>query len=348
MFKKSFIFLLLTVIISLFITGCGLLPEEEVREEPELIEPPEPSIATEIVERESIAEEISGLGRVAASQEAELYFNQSGRVSDIYVRRNEVVEEGQRLAQLDLDELEFEHQLALLDLEREKLRLQQQEQLVGSQISQLDWELEQLNYQQTKLQVEKMEETIEAATIDAPFDGRITSISMSATDEVREYEDVITVADPDELILYMRVSAEEQQDIVPGLEAEVQIDDNLWVEGEVIEVPSVTAEIAPGEPDRRIRIQLVNQEKIAEEHGIPVDEQLSYDSLIQARIIMQRKEDALVLPQSAVREYGDRTFVRVIDEDGIRREVDVELGLETGKRVEIVDGLEEGDEVIAR
>ena len=54
-----------------------------------------------------------------------------------------------------------------------------------------------------------------------------------------------------------------------------------------------------------------------------------------------------LITSAALREFSGRTYVRVLT-DGVRREVDVRTGIHTGTRVEIVDGLEEGELVIGK
>ena len=74
---------------------------------------------------------------------------------------------------------------------------------------------------------------------------------------------------------------------------------------------------------------------------------MRYNALLPTAIIIQEKEDALLLPPAAIREYGNRTFVLVKDGD-YRREIDVKLGIQTDTKVEILEGLEEGQEIITR
>jgi multidrug efflux pump subunit AcrA (membrane-fusion protein) len=54
----------------------------------------------------------------------------------------------------------------------------------------------------------------------------------------------------------------------------------------------------------------------------------------------------LWLPPDAIRTAGGRTFVIINSEAGPKR-VDVELGLQTRDRVEIVSGLDEGQVVVS-
>ncbi len=63
-------------------------------------------------------------------------------------------------------------------------------------------------------------------------------------------------------------------------------------------------------------------------------------------IVLEEKDDALWLPLDAIRSYQNRHFVIVQDGDRQRR-VDVELGIQGQDQVEILEGLEEGQVVVA-
>jgi multidrug efflux pump subunit AcrA (membrane-fusion protein) len=67
---------------------------------------------------------------------------------------------------------------------------------------------------------------------------------------------------------------------------------------------------------------------------------------VMLTIILEQKEGALWLPPQAVRDFDGRRFVIVQDPGGQRR-VDVIVGIESDERVEILEGLNEGDVVIA-
>jgi multidrug efflux pump subunit AcrA (membrane-fusion protein) len=62
-------------------------------------------------------------------------------------------------------------------------------------------------------------------------------------------------------------------------------------------------------------------------------------------IELEKREDVLWLPLAALRTFQGRDFVLIQDGE-IQRRVDVQLGLKSQDRVEILDGLSEGQVVI--
>jgi multidrug efflux pump subunit AcrA (membrane-fusion protein) len=66
---------------------------------------------------------------------------------------------------------------------------------------------------------------------------------------------------------------------------------------------------------------------------------------VTVTVQLANKEAILWLPPDAIRKAGGRTFVIINGETGPER-VDIEIGLQTRDRVEIVSGLEEGQVVV--
>jgi multidrug efflux pump subunit AcrA (membrane-fusion protein) len=61
---------------------------------------------------------------------------------------------------------------------------------------------------------------------------------------------------------------------------------------------------------------------------------------------VEHKQDVLWLPPQAVRKFEGREFV-VVQDGEVQRRVDVKIGVESTDRVEIEEGLSEGQVVIA-
>jgi multidrug efflux pump subunit AcrA (membrane-fusion protein) len=64
-------------------------------------------------------------------------------------------------------------------------------------------------------------------------------------------------------------------------------------------------------------------------------------------VTLQRKDNVLWLPPQAIRTFQGRQFV-VVDEGNRQRRVDVKLGIQGPDRIEIVDGLKEGQKVVGQ
>jgi macrolide-specific efflux system membrane fusion protein len=69
---------------------------------------------------------------------------------------------------------------------------------------------------------------------------------------------------------------------------------------------------------------------------------------LSLNIIVNRKENAIVIPLSALRSIGARQYVQVIEADGSKREVDIEVGQQTSTQAEILKGLTPGQKVVGR
>ena len=65
-------------------------------------------------------------------------------------------------------------------------------------------------------------------------------------------------------------------------------------------------------------------------------------------MITARKENALYLPNECIRNAGDKNYVYVVTDEGLRDVVWVTTGLKGDGVTEIVEGLKEGDKVIRR
>jgi multidrug efflux pump subunit AcrA (membrane-fusion protein) len=63
--------------------------------------------------------------------------------------------------------------------------------------------------------------------------------------------------------------------------------------------------------------------------------------------LLERKSDVLWLPPQAIRTFEGRRFV-VVQDGAAQRRVDVKIGIEGADRLEIGEGLSEGQTVIGQ
>ena len=67
-----------------------------------------------------------------------------------------------------------------------------------------------------------------------------------------------------------------------------------------------------------------------------------------AEIIIAEKKDVLVIPERLVTFANDSTFVDVKDSTGVVSQLPIEVGLSDGISIEVVAGLEEGQEIVEK
>jgi HlyD family secretion protein len=72
--------------------------------------------------------------------------------------------------------------------------------------------------------------------------------------------------------------------------------------------------------------------------------QLGMNARVQ--IVVQRKDDVLLVPTQAIRTVGKRRFVEYMD-GNVKRSRNVEIGISTDVDTEIVSGLDEGMSILA-
>ena len=86
--------------------------------------PPVPVKPMYTVQRGTVIDSLSFTGRVAPVIEEELFFREGGRAKRVYVERNDMVEAGTLLAELENDDLVRQLQQAEIQLETDQLNLQ--------------------------------------------------------------------------------------------------------------------------------------------------------------------------------------------------------------------------------
>ncbi len=323
--------------LSLCLSACGLLPRENAPEAPTLPEPPSVSASvTYPVERFDLYEQVEGVAVVTPVRQTELYFTTTGRITEMSVAEGSAAAAGSVLARLDSRDLRYRLGQAEIDLEIARLRLEQARVTAPGQI---ETKIKELELGKQELAVANLRDLVERTVIRAPYAGVASGLRYDVGDTAEEYDTVMEILDPRELELQMRVSVDEFQLIQAGQRASVEVVRDEWQPATVARaVHRVVSADTDGRRDEYVvHLKLARQPK----------EALSMDARLSARIIQAEHLAALAIPLAALREFRERTYVRVL-EGAVRREVDVKVGIRTSTQAEIVEGLAEGDLVIGR
>ncbi|MDE0140457.1 MAG: efflux RND transporter periplasmic adaptor subunit [Caldilineaceae bacterium] len=380
--KKSttlLIFCLLLMAGSL--AGCEQLPGD-VLVTPTPIPTPVPlPKAVHRIERGDIVDSVTLLGMVDSLRRVNLSFRIGGRLNAFLVEPGELVEAGQLLAELDVGFMP--HELAKAEKQLEIARLRVEAALGAKELAlaqaQTALDMERLTLEQgrggageadlarmelavaaaeTKLallaeqhdreialyqaeaelkaiDVEMLRDRIGQAQLLAPFDGVVRYTDGEAGQLVAEYAPVMGLAAPDALEIRSSGPGEEA---LPKLRIgqSVTILFRDYPQREVIgQLMQVST---PGAADEGLPIRV--------EFAAP-ELELEIGALADLRIVVERKEDILTIPNAAIHSYFNRRYA-LVKEGESTIEVDISLGVTDGERTEVLAGLEEDEEVFER
>lgn len=363
------------------LAGCEQLPGD-VLVTPTPIPTPVPlPKAVHRIERGDIVDSVTLLGMVDSLQRVNLSFRIGGRLNAFLVEPGELVEAGQLLAELDVGFLP--HELAKAEKQLEIARLRVQTALGAKELSlaqaQASLDMQRLTLEQgrggageadlarmelavaaaeTKLallaeqhdreialyqaeaelkaiDVEMLRDRIGQAQLLAPFDGVVRYTDGEAGQLVAEYAPVMGLAAPDALEIRSSGPGEEA---LPKLRIGQSVT-ILFRDYPQIEVTGQLIQVSlPGGADEGLPIRV---EFVAPEL------ELEIGTLADLRIVVERKENILTIPNVAIHSYFNRRYA-LVREGESTIEVDISLGVTDGERTEVLAGLEEDEEVFER
>jgi len=181
------------------------------------------------------------------------------------------------------------------------------------------------------------EDGISAIALRTPFDGIVEEVFVSRGERVQGGDRMFVVADTSRL--WVRAQVHEKQ----------------WTTLQVAEGQEVRV-IAPGAEEHRTKatINHIGATVDATSRSVPIVADLENDDahykpgmFVWVELPQGEPHEAAAVPVAAVMRHEGKPFVFVPAADGFRR-VDVVTGLESDDVVEIVRGLEPGQDVVSR
>jgi HlyD family secretion protein len=191
---------------------------------------------------------------------------------------------------------------------------------------------------QAQAQLDLAQIRLDDTTLTAPFDGVVARINVAPGEQVAQGP-VLTLIDVSRFKVTVTVDEVDVARVAPGQDVEVLID--------ALGPPPQIGRV------QRIAPQATNERNVTayevELEVAPGDRPLRSGMTATATIITAKRENALSVPVQAVREENGVTVVDVVVNDNGRTTLvtqPVETGIRTGDRIEIINGLNEGQQVL--
>ena len=196
----------------------------------------------------------------------------------------------------------------------------------------------------SQLSVERLEGLLAERQIVAPFDCVVLRSSMRPGQQVDAFSVAFVVGDPGELVIRSPLEYETSSLLTKSTEVNLFIDVNSTEPHKVDFLPNFL-------PIRSEENQAVVQRSSSNDYiffALPQDipqADLPVGQSVFLTVILGRKDNVLLLPPSAVREYKGLMFVIVQDGEKRRRVEINKVGLRAADKWEIDADLQEGEKV---
>ena len=321
---------------SLLLNGCGQAgaSNQSAAQEPEVVRIP---VATEQVQRGAITSSFRTTATLEAREETDVISKANGIVEQLYVEEGDYVEAGQLLASLRDDE--YRIQLAQAEAElnsiQQELRrvkdMAERDMISADAYDKLRFQADLLKarYDMAKLNLAETE-------IRAPIAGFIATRYAKTGNMISQYQaqKLFHIVALDELQGNVHLPERELQFVAVGQTAELQVS--------AMPGKTLTATIDRISP-------VVDTQSGTFKVVLSVDNSnrsLKAGMFAHVKLHYATHDDAITVPRYAVQSLDGAHSVFTVDAEGVAHKVDVTLGFEDETHVEILSGIDAGQQLV--
>ncbi|NPV26650.1 MAG: efflux RND transporter periplasmic adaptor subunit [Firmicutes bacterium] len=287
-------------------------------------------------------------GKIAAAVDISVVPKASGKVAEVPVKVGDVVKKGQVLVKLDGAELaaQVRQAQATLNMCQANAQVAQQnlrrmeELFRDGAVSQSQLDAARGNAEATSAQVQQAAATLDLMStqyrntiIEAPQAGLISSVRVEVGEMASPSMPVVNIVDISKVSVEVNVAESDINKLKAGQEIKVKVpavSTNPFT-GKVTSIAPAADPVTKAFP---VKVEIPNPEQL-----------LKPGMFAEVELSTEKRENVIVIPKEAVLKRADRTIVFVVQE-GKAIEREVKVGLTSNGTVEIISGLNVGEEVV--
>lgn len=294
-------------------------------------------VAVAPVARGNIARSVSVSGVVEPLRTVAVNSQMAGTLLEVRLEEGDRVAEGGLLARIDDREIQAQLRAAEASLELAQAAYERADRLRERQvITQAEYDAERAAYTAAEAQVDQLSTRASYATITSPLAGTVTERLVQTGDVVGNQTRLFTVADLSVLVVRVGVSELDVVNIAQGDLVRLSLD---------------------AFPDRALlgRVRRIFPSADPATRLVPVEVALDdqAESLARPGFLARTTfavgfvSDVLLVPASALASSGANPTLFVVEEGQARRRT-VRVGLTSEGMVQVLEGVEEGEEVVTQ
>ncbi len=327
-----------------FTTGRSQADNAALKSKPVAVE-----VAT--ATRTDLTETVSAVGTVAAFRDVMVSSETAGRITAVPVRVGDHVREGQTLVRVDdeikaiaVEQAAAQLQAAKTNLAKSRKDFERSEALFKTgDISDAELEAYKLGYHTSEAQyqgaavaLKLAQRQLEDTRIKSPISGVVASCALETGEMVAPGQPVANVVDISTVKVKVSIPEEEIGKITMGQPSTLRVDSrpDAQIKGSVYTVGSK----AESEGGHTYPVEIIVR-------GQDVS-MLSVGMFARVEVRARTAADAIAVPKESVIDAQTKPAVYVV-QDGYARLRLVTLGIRSGDRYQVVDGLQAGDVVVS-
>lgn len=202
--------------------------------------------------------------------------------------------------------------------------------------NEIDIKLAESGVEQAQVRLKQSQLKLNQTTLTAPFDGVITQVTVVAGQNVGGSSNPVQIADLNTLQVVTNVSELDRARLKVGQEVSLTLEavPGVTLKGEVVSI-SPAGVTQQGVVNFPVTIRLINP-----------DPAVAPGMTANLSVLIEKKDNVLIVPNRAIRSQGRNRTVNVLYE-GQQIPVPVQTGMTDGTNTEITSGaLKEGDQVV--
>jgi HlyD family secretion protein len=226
---------------------------------------------------------------------------------------------------------EFDYDKANDDVATAELKFKHATQDAQLQTESLQFELEtsQLQIQTQTLRVDEFKRQVADLEVRSPVDGIVGNLAIQNKDAVSKNQALVTVVDLSAFEIELMVPDSFAEGLEVGLDAEISYTGKKY--------PGLVVAISP----EVINSQISAKVRFAD----AMPDHLKQNQRVSARILLESRDNVLVVKRGPFLESGGGRFAYIVDGD-LATKQQIQIGATSVSSVEILSGLTEGQTVI--
>ena len=297
------------------------------------------------VVRTRLEDDAQAVGTLRSNQGVMLRPEVSGRIVWLGFADGQRVQRGQRMVQLDdtLQQAQLRQSEAQAGIVRTNLQ-RSRELLAQNFVSQSAVDQNAAALEVAMAQVALSQAQLQRMVVNAPFDGIAGLRLVNVGDYVKDGADLVNIEDNSSMWVDFRLPERYLERIRPGLGVSLSFDS---LPGKQLGAKVVALD---SQLDANGRSVLVRA------RTVPSDSLLRPGMFARVRVVFSASDNALVVPEEALVPQGGKQFVILLVHGGpadaqgrpgkVTRRVEARIGQRGNGRVQLLDGVAEGDQVV--